>query len=148
MRWLWPTRRYAPRWLSIKDLTTRQRRRQLEKSGSRFVVWRWRSRQNWDHDFMGKNANTLANTIVVLYVNKRFLKPCRSFVTLFSCLMLPVWLILMNSCVLLYDVNKPKNSDLHYTNYDHFDLDKMTDDAKNIKQEQNNNFPLENWTGY
>ena len=43
---------------------------------------------------------------------------------------------------------------LPYTNYDHFDLDKITYDewslmvstkaAKNIKQEQNNNFPLKN----
>ena len=57
----------------------------------------------------------------------------------------------------LYDVIKSKNPDLPYTNYDH-DLDKMTYDewslmvsteaAKNSKQEQNKNFPLENWTGY
>ena len=42
-----------------KDFTIRRRRwrRQLEKSGSRFVVRRWRSRQNWDYDFMSKNAN-------------------------------------------------------------------------------------------
>ena len=67
-------------------------------------------------------------------------------------------LINADEFVLLYDVNKPKNPDLPYTNYDHFELDKMTDDewslmvsteaAKNIKQEQNNNFTLENWTGY
>ena len=30
--------------------------------------------------------------------------------------------------VLLYDLNKLKNPDLPYTNYDHIDLDKMTDD--------------------
>ena len=64
-------------------------------------------------------------------------------------------LIYADEFVLLCDVNKPKNPDLPYTNYD---LHKMTDDAwslmvyteaaKNIKQEQNNNFPLENWTGY
>ena len=63
-------------------------------------------------------------------------------------------LINTDEFVLLYDGNKPKNSDLPYTNYDHFDLDKMTDDewslmvsteaAKNIKEEQNNNFPLKN----
>lgn len=29
---------------------------------------------------------------------------------------------------LLYDINKPKNSDIPYSNYDRFDLDKMTDD--------------------
>ena len=60
-------------------------------------------------------------------------------------------LINTNEFVLLYDAKKPKNPGLPYTNYDHFDLDKMTDDewslmvsteaAKNIKQEQNNNFP-------
>ena len=63
-------------------------------------------------------------------------------------------LINTNEFVLLYDGNKPKNPDLPYTNYDHFDLDKITDDewflmvstkaAKNIKQEQDNNFPLKN----
>ena len=37
-------------------------------------------------------------------------------------------LINIDEFVLLYDVNKPKNPDLPYTNYDHFDLDKMTDD--------------------
>ena len=60
-------------------------------------------------------------------------------------------LINIGEFVLLYDVIKPKNPDLPYTNYDHFELAKMTDDewslmvsteaAKNIKQEQNNNFP-------
>ena len=60
-------------------------------------------------------------------------------------------LINTDEFVLLYDVNKPKNPDLPYTNYDHFDLDKITDDewslmvsteaAKNIKQEQNNISP-------
>ena len=30
--------------------------------------------------------------------------------------------------VLLYDLHKPKNPDLPYTNYECFDLDKMTDD--------------------
>ena len=30
--------------------------------------------------------------------------------------------------VLLYDLHKPKNPDLPYTNYERFDLDKMTDD--------------------
>ena len=39
-----------------------------------WVVWRWRSRQNGDYDFMSKNTDTLADTIVVLYVSKRFLK--------------------------------------------------------------------------
>jgi len=66
-------------------------------------------------------------------------------------------LINTDEFVLLYDVNKPKNPGLPYTNYDHFDLDKIADDewslmvtteaAKNIKQEQNNNFPLGNRTG-
>ena len=37
-------------------------------------------------------------------------------------------LINTDEFLLLYDVNKPKNPDLRYTNYDHFDLDKMTDD--------------------
>ena len=37
-------------------------------------------------------------------------------------------LINTDEFVLPYDVNKPKNPDLPYTNYDHFDLDKMTDD--------------------
>ena len=60
--------------------------------------------------------------------------------------------------MLLYGVNKPKNPDLSYTDWDLFDLVKMTDDewslmvfteaAKNMKQEQNNNFPMGNWTGY
>lgn len=27
-----------------------------------------------------------------------------------------------------YDLNRPKSPDLPYTNYNHFDLDKMTDD--------------------
>ena len=55
-------------------------------------------------------------------------------------------LINTDEFVLLYEVNKPKNSDLPYTNYDDFELDKITDDewslmvsteaAKNIKQEQ------------
>ena len=30
--------------------------------------------------------------------------------------------------VLLYDLHKPENPDLPYTNYECFDLDKMTDD--------------------
>ena len=34
-------------------------------------------------------------------------------------------LINTDEFVLLYDVNKPKNPDLPYTNYDHFDLDKI-----------------------
>lgn len=29
---------------------------------------------------------------------------------------------------LLYDMNKPKNPDIPFTNYEHFDLDKMNDD--------------------
>ena len=37
-------------------------------------------------------------------------------------------LINTDEFILLYDVNKPKNPVLRYTNYDHFDLDKMTDD--------------------
>ena len=37
-------------------------------------------------------------------------------------------LINTDEFVLLYDVNKPKNPDLPYTNYDHFNLDKVTDD--------------------
>ena len=37
-------------------------------------------------------------------------------------------LINTDELVLLYDVNQPKNPDLRYTNYDYFDLDKMTDD--------------------
>ena len=60
-------------------------------------------------------------------------------------------LINTDEFVLLYDVNKPKNPDLPYTSYDHFDLDKITDDewslmvsteaARNIKQDQNNISP-------
>lgn len=37
-------------------------------------------------------------------------------------------LIDVEEFVLLYDFNKPKNPDIPYTNYDFFDLDKMTDD--------------------
>ena len=29
----------------------------------------------------------------------------------------------------VYDLNKPKNPDLPYTTYDHFDLEKTTDDG-------------------
>lgn len=35
--------------------------------------------------------------------------------------------------VLLYDLHKPKNPDLPYTNYKCFDLDKMTDDECKIE---------------
>ena len=42
-------------------------------------------------------------------------------------------LINTDEFLLLYDVNKPKNSDLPHTNCDHFDLDKMTDDECKIE---------------
>ena len=102
---------------------------------------------------MSKNADTLADTIVVLYVSKRLFKTMPKFRDTIL-LAHASRQINTNEFVLLYDVNKPKNPDLPYTNYDHFDLDKITDDewslmvstkaAKNIKQEQNNNFPLKN----
>ena len=56
---------------------------------------------------------------------KGFLKPCRSSIILLAH---ASRLINTDDFVLPYDVNKPKNPDLRYTNYDHFDLDKMTDD--------------------
>ena len=106
----------------IRDLTIRQRRRQRqrEKSRSSRATSCWRSCQNWGCEFYERERwrRPLMST-------KVFSKLCLSFVTPFSWLMLPVWLSLKNLC---YSTIYTKNADLPYTNYERFDLDKMTDD--------------------
>ena len=76
---------------------------------------------------MSKNADTLADTIVVLYLSNRLFKTMPKFRDTIL-LAHASRLINTDEFVLLYDVNKPKNPDLPYTNYDLFDLDKMTND--------------------
>jgi len=51
------------------------------------------------------------------------LKVCGTILLAHAC-----HLINTDEFVLLYDVNKPKNQDLPYTNYDDFNRDKMADD--------------------
>ena len=102
---------------------------------------------------MSKNADTLADTYRSFICQQEVFKTMPKFRDTIP-LAHASRLINTDEFVLLYDGNKPKNPDLPYKNYDHFDLDKITDDewslmvstkaAKNIKQEQNNNFPLKN----
>ena len=107
--------------INNRDLTIRQRER--KKSGSSmqgYVVLAFPPKLR----LRILRARTLTTAIDV---NESFFKTMPKFRDTIL-LAHASRLINAEEFVLLYDLHKPKNPDLPYTNYERFDLDKMTDD--------------------